>query len=109
MKRLVLLAATTAVIASCGPTGGQKKPASFDPVSSNVDFARDAGAGEPCVKTGCSGHVCAEAESDMMTTCEMRPEYACYQSATCERQADGSCGWTQTEELTSCLASPPPL
>ena len=34
---------------------------------------------DPCVKTGCSGQVCAD--RDMMTTCEYRPEYACYKSA----------------------------
>ena len=62
-----------------------------------------------CVKTGCSGTVCAEAESDIMTTCEFKPEYACYADAACERQPDGACGWTQTAELTACLASPPPM
>lgn len=54
-----------------------------------------------CRKTGCSGHVCAD--SDRVTTCEFRPEYACYQAATCERQADGQCGFTKTDTLTSCL------
>ncbi len=60
-----------------------------------------------CRKTGCSGHVCAD--SDMITTCEFRPEYACYRSATCERGADGQCGFRKTPALTSCLASPPGL
>ena len=55
-----------------------------------------------CVKTGCSGHVCSD--QDVITTCEFRPEYACYQQATCERQDDGQCGWTQTPALTACLA-----
>jgi hypothetical protein len=45
----------------------------------------------------------------MVTTCEFRPEYACYRDATCERQADGTCGWTETPELTACLANPPPV
>jgi hypothetical protein len=45
----------------------------------------------------------------MVTTCEMKPEYACYQNATCERQGDGKCGWTQTPDLTKCLANPPAL
>ena len=56
----------------------------------------------PCVKTGCSGHVCSD--HDVITTCEFRPEYACYQQATCERQGNGQCGWTQTPALTACLA-----
>ena len=58
----------------------------------------------PCMKSGCSGQVCAD--RSVITTCEMRREYACFQSATCERQVDGACGWTQTPALTSCLANP---
>ncbi|HSE33850.1 MAG TPA: DUF6748 domain-containing protein [Pyrinomonadaceae bacterium] len=56
---------------------------------------------KPCIKTGCSGQVCSDQE--VITTCEYRSEYACYQRAKCERQANGECGWTQTKELTSCL------
>lgn len=62
-----------------------------------------------CTKSGCSGTVCAETGKEMMTTCEYRPEYACYGSATCERQKDGACNWTPTPELTACLAKPPPM
>ena len=54
-----------------------------------------------CKRAGCSGHVCSD--KDVITTCEFRPEYACYKSATCERQADGACGFTKTPELDSCL------
>ena len=56
-----------------------------------------------CVKGGCSGQICAD--HSVISTCEFRPEYACYQTATCARQATGNCGWTQTPALTSCLAS----
>lgn len=59
--------------------------------------------GGDCVRTGCSGQLCAD--TDIITTCEYRAEYACYGSATCERQANGACGWTQTPELEACLAS----
>ena len=58
-------------------------------------------AGRPCMKTGCSSQICAEA--DVITTCEWRSEYECYRSARCERQANGECGFTQTPELTACL------
>ncbi|HYC83255.1 MAG TPA: hypothetical protein VEB60_01760 [Candidatus Paceibacterota bacterium] len=54
-----------------------------------------------CKPTGCSGQICADEE--MASTCEFREEYACYESAVCERQANGQCGWTETAELTSCL------
>ena len=75
-------------------------------------LASCAGTGEtlprgsnPCVVSGCSRQVCSEQQ--MMTTCEWRDEYACYRTARCERQADGKCGWTPTDELKRCLASPP--
>ena len=105
MKHAVLLAGL--VLAACAspkPAASPPPPAPFEPVSDQANFS-----GKPCVKSGCSGSMCVEQGSEMMTTCQMKPEYACYQSATCERQADKTCGWTQTEELTACLASPPPL
>jgi hypothetical protein len=61
-----------------------------------------------CVKTGCSATVCTEAGKEVVTTCEFKAEYACYQNAACEAQSDGKCGWTQTDALKACLASPPP-
>lgn len=57
---------------------------------------------DKCIVTGCSGQVCADRE--VITTCEWREEYACYRTAKCERQPDGQCGWTSTEELKTCLA-----
>jgi hypothetical protein len=59
--------------------------------------------GKPCVRTGCSGQVCAD--HNVITTCIYRAEYACYQKAKCERQVDGNCGFTKTPELTACLAN----
>lgn len=65
-----------------------------------------------CVRGGCSGQVCAEERTDgngLVTTCEYRAEYACYDSARCERQSTGACGWTSTLELSACLSNPPSL
>lgn len=56
---------------------------------------------KPCIKTGCSSQVCSD--HTVMTTCEWRAEYACYQKASCARQADGNCGFTPTRDLTACL------
>src|SRR5262245_53348626 len=50
--------------------------------------------------------VCTEAGKEVVTTCEYKAEYACYADAACERQGDGTCGWTQTPKLTDCLAHP---
>lgn len=64
-----------------------------------------------CAVAGCSGQLCVSADEagDVVTTCEYRSEYACYKEASCEPQADGKCGWTQTAELKQCLANPPAL
>ena len=58
-----------------------------------------------CKVGGCSSQVCGEASDmdGMVTTCEFKPEYACYQKATCARQSTGKCGWTESTELTQCL------
>lgn len=56
-----------------------------------------------CYVGGCSGQVCSDNPA-VVTTCEWRAEYACYSGATCERQADGQCGWTQTSALSACIA-----
>jgi hypothetical protein len=55
-----------------------------------------------CHVGGCAGQVCSDQEG-VLTTCEWKDEYACYQGATCERQTDGTCGWTDTPELDACL------
>lgn len=58
-----------------------------------------------CVVGGCSSQLCGEESemNDMVTTCEYQTKYSCYQSAKCERQATGKCGWTETPELAMCL------
>ena len=96
MYRIILCVALS--LAACS----KSKPAPSSPPSSPPA----AGA---CVKGGCSGIVCAAPGEDVITTCEYRPEYGCYKTATCERQSTGLCGWTQTAELTACLANPPPM
>ena len=67
--------------------------------------ATDEVTEKTCYVGGCSGQVCSDKEG-VISTCEWRPEYACYHAATCEVQADGNCGWTQTAALQACLANP---
>ena len=98
-KALIILgfsAIIALIILFTTPLGGRT------PVSDNG--GNNAGGTELtlCRATGCSGQVCAE--EDVMTTCEYREEYSCYQSARCERQQDGKCGWTETSELMQCLS-----
>jgi hypothetical protein len=87
------------IVVALAACGGNKSstPSGPTPVASGA-----------CEKGGCSGTSCSEPGQEMMTTCEYKPEYACYQSAACERQTDGKCGWTQSAELVACLANPPP-
>lgn len=59
------------------------------------------GAGK-CFVGGCSSQLCTDRD-DIASTCEWLEEYACFRTATCERQADGACGWTETPELRACL------
>lgn len=67
--------------------------------------ATDEVVAKTCTPSGCSGEVCSD--QPVFTACVFRPEYACYQAATCEVQTDGECGWTQTNELAACLLNPP--
>lgn len=55
-----------------------------------------------CFVGGCSSEICTD-RPDMASNCMYREEYACYQTATCERQESGQCGWTETPELKECL------
>lgn len=81
--------------------GGSPKPAPTP--TPEPDPAPSA---EPCFTGGCSGQLCSDQEG-LNSTCEFRPEYACYATAECARQPDGACGWTPSDALTTCLADPP--
>ncbi len=87
----------TVVLRKSNPSG---LPENEDSESVSIKFSTATASGG-CVITGCSSHICAE--EDQVTTCEYREEYACYQTAKCERQSDGACGWTMTDELQACL------
>ena len=55
-----------------------------------------------CFRGGCSNELCRDAPQ--VSSCIYKPEYACYQAATCALQADDTCGFTPDDQLTSCLA-----
>lgn len=67
--------------------------------------------GNGCAVSGCSMQLCMSADEVAqgggVSTCEFRPEYACYREAACEIQSSGKCGWTETDSLKQCLANPP--
>ncbi|PJE74204.1 MAG: hypothetical protein COV01_01775 [Candidatus Taylorbacteria bacterium CG10_big_fil_rev_8_21_14_0_10_41_48] len=68
-----------------------------------VVFSSVAGPDDACVVSGCSLEVCSDIE--VTSTCQFKPEYACYVKARCERQAGGACGWTKTTEYKACISS----
>lgn len=77
-------------------------PSGYNPVADDLIVPTASTTTQGCYVGGCSGQICSES-SDIMSTCEYRPIYACYKNATCGVQATGECGWTQTEELTMCI------
>jgi len=74
-------------------------------VPPSKEAALETNVGPGCAVGGCSSQICGEEGSveDTVTTCEYREEYACYQVARCEKQSNGSCGWTQTTEYNQCM------
>ncbi len=82
-------------------------PEDMEEVPSPNETQASSNVGSGCAVGGCSSQICGEVGEveDMVTTCEYREEYACYQVARCERQSSGSCGWTETEEYNKCIAN----
>lgn len=67
----------------------------------------ETAATAPCYIGGCSSEICSDKQG-VASTCIYREEYVCYKSASCTRQTNGSCGWTQTPSLKACLINPAP-
>lgn len=60
--------------------------------------------GAGCKLGGCNSEICQnEDEETMASPCVIVPGFGCYKTGRCEKQTDGQCGWTQTQELQSCL------
>ena len=99
LKKRILLIGILIVIALALVTG--LTPTTKDPIESiQIEPTTEI---KDCFATGCSGQVCAD--EPVITTCEFLSKYQCYKSAQCQRQANGRCGWTVTDELRACLYS----
>lgn len=59
-----------------------------------------------CVVAGCSSTLCLPRDqaSQAVTTCEFRPEYACYSQDACGC-SNNACRWSQTEQFARCVAN----
>ena len=58
-----------------------------------------------CVRNNCMGTCITREEAlGKMIPMICRAEFACYQDAECVKKEDGSCGWTETQQLKDCIA-----
>jgi hypothetical protein len=71
-------------------------------LSPTPTFIKEVGD-KKCIITGCSSQICSDEE--ITTTCEYKEIYSCYETANCEVQKDGECGWTMDNDLSECLQS----
>ncbi len=66
-----------------------------------------------CVVGGCGTPLCYEEGTEpAIGNCMARADAYCfYEKSKCERQPDGACGWTETDELRQCTeaANRPPV
>lgn len=105
---LALIVAATAVLVGGVYYSGAKKTGHSELDDSK--FFNNIPSKNECVIGGCNGELCLDKEANdkgVASICLYKPEFACYKSAKCEKQANGKCGWTQTSELKACLSNPP--
>jgi len=57
-----------------------------------------------CTAAGCSGQVCTtnEEASGLITTCEWKEEYSCYQKTSC-LCINNRCSWEETDAFNRCF------
>jgi eight-cysteine-cluster-containing protein len=56
-----------------------------------------------CTTGGCSGTICqAKKSPPVITTCEYRPEYACYRQIQCGC-VNGACTWKEDANFKTCV------
>jgi len=61
-----------------------------------------------CIVSGCNSEICQSfSKEPSYSICLYKPEYECYKKTKCEKQSNGNCGWTVTDELITCLNQEP--
>jgi len=99
---IAMLVVIIGVVAAVGWKMAKTTPEKPTPVEVVVSPTPITGNG--CKRGGCSNHLCLEANApEVVSTCEYKEEYGCYQKAECKRQESGECNFSLTPELTNCL------
>lgn len=103
--RVVCLASPALLVAcACNNSSSSPKLNASPTASQSTDSNLKQGfTGGGCVRTGCSGTICAPEGEPTFSTCQWREEYICYKTERCEKQANGQCGWTPSASLDACL------
>ncbi len=83
---------------SARPTNTSMNNNSYTDANQPINTSR----ADDCRITGCSRQLCSDRE--VTTDCQLKLEYTCYATATCERQPSGMCEWTMTDTLQQCLS-----
>ncbi len=86
------------------PENSSKRPVSENQYRYTIDVEKAAPVAQAkCIIGGCSNEVCSDTQH--VSSCIYRASYACYKTATCERQPSGECGWTPSPTLAACIAA----
>ena len=92
-------ACVDAVLSSASPGEEEPTPPAEEPLPAGSECKTDA----DCVTAGCSSQLCVpKSLSDIITTCEYRPEYDCLPLSSCGCN-DGTCGWDENQDYLNCL------
>ena len=70
--------------------------------ATNVELTVQSFRANTCQKSGCGGEVCDN--TPRFTACVVRPEFACYATATCDVAASGLCAFGPEADVAACLA-----
>lgn len=106
MNKTILIATLVVVIIGVVALVGWKmaKTTPQQPIPDKAMVSPTPITGKGCKRGGCSNQLCLDASApEVVSTCEYREEYGCYQKAECRQQENGECNFTLTPELTNCL------
>jgi len=97
-----ILTLAIGLLAACaGRTANEPEVASAD--ESQAARPQEA-TRAACKRGGCSSELCVSVDAEpVATACRWQAHFACYDNADCALQADGQCGWTETEALKRCI------